>query len=122
MPWARHGVRLKADAATTGLADESGEHQSLPTARILSVFCSGSRTRRPPAANMSDGQVPRPAPAVSAFLKEVVAAGGSAHIVTFARLGAINAPAVREVPAAAGERRARGNAAPHSGTGSPHRT
>ena len=45
---------------------------------------------------MSDGQVSRPTPTVSAFLREVVAAGGSAHVVTFARLGAINAPAVRD--------------------------
>ena len=32
---------------------------------------------------MSDGQVSRPTPTVSAFLREVVAAGGSAHVVTF---------------------------------------
>eukprot|EP00439_Symbiodinium_sp_Y106_P035221 s6843_g4.t1 len=58
--------------ANMGLADEPGEHQPLPTARVETDAHS------------------------ECLPEEVVAAGGSAHVVTFARLGAINAPAVRD--------------------------
>ena len=126
MPWARHGVRLKADAANMASTSLFRRLESLarflakPGAlkRMLSgvsavvlalAFVSPPSLslarcparRRCPFGRPDDSRHVRwPGVETDAHSEclpeEVVAAGGSAHVVTFARLGAINAPAVRD--------------------------
>ena len=93
------------------------------SAVVLSLFCSGSRTRRPDDSR----HVRRPGVETDAHSECLPEGGGGGR-----RLRACRdlcqarrdqcAGGPGPLPAAAGERRARGGAAPHTGTSSPGRT
>ena len=68
-------------------------------ALVSQPFCSGSRDPRRRRASDTMALVPTTTPrhgTVSEFLKLVAEAGGTAHLATFARLGVVNTPAVRD--------------------------
>ena len=70
---------------------------SLPWCRSRFALARGTRRRR--LAHDTMALVPTTTPGrgtVSEFLKLVAEAGGTAHLATFARLGVVNTPAVRE--------------------------